>query len=140
MSPVSEFFGWQSLGFGRLDCEGVRRTTRRWHWLQILRLILLHEIRFFCIIANNTSFFQHRAYTSVIRTLVKWTYHAQLIIYGRIIIISVWAQHKGRSPLHTKQDYPGRLLLQSAVSFCRPIKDVPIRTKSPLNFPSNFYS
>lgn len=20
MSPVSEFFGWQSLGFGRLDC------------------------------------------------------------------------------------------------------------------------
>lgn len=48
------------------------------------------------------------------------------------------AQHKGRSPLHTKQDYPGRLLLQSAVSFCRPIKDMPIRTKSPLNFPLQF--
>lgn len=132
------FFGWQSLVFERLDCEGVSRTTRRWHWLQILRLILLHEIRSFCIIANNTSF-SSTAHTPPPYELgqmdISCTTYYLRSHYNNLCMAQLGSAQRSVATSH-QTDYPGRLLLQSAVSFCRPIKDMPIRTKSPLNFPS----
>lgn len=123
MSPVSEFFGWQSLGFERLDCEGVRRTTRRWHWRQILRLILLHE---FVLLHHHQQYFFPRIWS---KGHIMHTYFLRSH-YNNLCMAQMGSVQRSVANSH-QIDYPGRATPICSL-ICRPIKDMPIRT-SPLS-------
>lgn len=103
--------------------------------------VLFFYMKFVSSASSQITYLSNIAHIPPYTNLVKWTHHAQLIIYGynNLCVAQMGLAQKSVATSH-QSDYPGRLLLQCIVSFCRPLKDVPIRTKSPLNLPFNFYS